>query len=122
MLSQKFSRKIIKENSNFDLRRDQILELPSQLFSPFRLIILSALWREGELEFKQLLEDIPTISEGNLSSHIRSLENMGIIDVIKEFEGKKPRTSYKLNKKGVKQILEIVTKLKKTFSDIEEEA
>lgn len=121
MLDQKFSKKLVKETLDFDLRRDQILELPSQLFSPYKLVILSALWREGELEFKQLLEDVPTISEGNLSSHLSTLEKLGIVDVIKEFEGKKPRTSYRLNNHGRKQVLEIALKLKKTFGDILED-
>jgi len=119
VLSQKEASNVVA-NPSLDVikRRDQILDLPSQIFSRYRLILLAALWREGELDFKQLLEDVPQISEGNLSSHLRTLENLGVIDVNKEFVKKRPKSSYKLNKKGRKLIEEIADRLLETFDDI----
>ena len=118
MLSQKSAEDIINGKDGFTGRRDQILDLPSQLFSPYKMILMTALWREGELDFKQLFEDAPKISQGNLSSHLNSLEKLGIVDILKGYEGKRPKTSYKLTKEGRKKVVEIVTKLNIAFGDI----
>lgn len=121
MLNQKSAEDILNKQTVFTERRDQILDLPTQLFNPYKLILVTALWREGELDFKQLFEDVPKISEGNLSCHLNSLENLGIVDIIKEYEGKKPKRSYRLTKEGRKKVVEIVTKMNMTLGDISEE-
>ena len=112
---------IVSRKVGFTGRRDQILDLPSQLFSPYKMVLMTALWREGELDFKQLFEDLPKISQGNLSSHLSSLEKLGIVTILKGYEDKRPKTSYKLTKEGRKKIAEIVTKLNTTFGDISED-
>ena len=119
ILDRKTSRDVVA-SSSIDIikRRDQILNLPTQLFSPYRLLILAALWREGELDFKSLKEDIKEISEGNLSSHLRKLEELALIKVNKEFVNKRPRTSYKLNNVGRKRFLELVHSLRDSLDDI----
>ena len=99
-------------------RRDEILELPTEVFSKYRLIILAALWREGELDFKQFLECIPKISEGNLSGHLRILRKIGVVDVNKEFIDNRPRTTFILNTKGRKLIEDVSLRFQESFSDI----
>ncbi len=98
--------------------KDRFLSLPSQLFSPYRLILMAALWREGELDFKKLKEDIPGISEGNLAGHLRVLEKIRLIDVNKEFVNKRPRTSFKLNNTGRQMFKLLVESLRDSFEDI----
>lgn len=115
MLSQKSSETM----SELIRRRDEILELPAEVFSKYRLIILAALWREGELDFKQFLECIPKISEGNLSGHLKMLVKLGVLDVNKEFIENRPRTTYILNSDGRRLIEDISSRLKETFGDIE---
>lgn len=48
------------------------------------------------LTFKELLN----LTDGNLASHIASLEKMDYLEVKKAFIGRKPSTSYKATKKG----------------------
>lgn len=47
-------------------------------------------------ELKELLE----ITDGNLASHIKSLENSGYIRVIKSFVNRKPNTRYEITEEG----------------------
>ena len=118
-LNKKSSRKIAKTPSLEVIdQADQILKLPPQLFSPYRLVILFALWAEGQLDFKRLLESVPKITEGNLSGHLKKLEELKLIDIEKEFIKKKPRTLYKLNDYGVEQYNEFVDTIKKSLKDV----
>jgi DNA-binding PadR family transcriptional regulator len=48
--------------------------------------------------FKALLE----VTDGNLASHIKSLEKEEYIEVKKQFVGKKPNTTYRVTEKGRK--------------------
>lgn len=53
----------------------------------------------GPVDFNTLLEELQ-LTKGNLSSHIRKLEEAELIAVHKEFVDRKPRTSYVCTKKG----------------------
>jgi len=53
----------------------------------------------GPVEFNTLLEELE-LTKGNLSSHMRRLEDAELVTVNKEFVGKKPRTTYVCTKKG----------------------
>ncbi len=46
------------------------------------------------------LKDTLEITDGNLASHLKALEKAGMIDVMKEFVGRKPKTSYKATSTG----------------------
>ncbi|MES2616849.1 MAG: transcriptional regulator [Bacteroidota bacterium] len=48
------------------------------------------------LTFKELLD----LTDGNLASHITSLEKSGYIEIKKSFIGRKTNTTYKATKKG----------------------
>ena len=47
-------------------------------------------------EIKELLE----VTDGNLASHIQSLEKIKYLEIKKQFIGKKPHTTYKVTKTG----------------------
>ncbi len=64
-----------------------------------RLGIVSALAVEEWLSFNDLKERLDT-SDGNLSVHARKLEEAGYIEIRKSFEGRIPRTDYRLTKTG----------------------
>ena len=68
-----------------------------------RLGILSALTVNETLTFNELKKLLET-SDGNLSVHARKLEEAGYIDCLKGFEGRVPRTEYKLTKPGRKAL------------------
>ncbi len=64
-----------------------------------RLGIVSALAVEESLTFNELKERLET-SDGNLSVHARRLEEAGYVEIQKSFEGRMPRTDYRLTKTG----------------------
>ena len=69
---------------------------------PMRLKIMAALKAlpDGEpLEFVRL-RAIVDATEGNLGAHLTTLEEAGYVKVLKDFNGKKPRTRVALSKAG----------------------
>jgi DNA-binding HxlR family transcriptional regulator len=69
--------------------------------SRIRLGIMSALMVNAEVNFNDLKE-LMDITDGNLASHIKTLEENSIIKVQKGFIGKKTNTTYSLTKAGEK--------------------
>ena len=64
-----------------------------------RLGIVSALSVNETLTFRELKKILDT-TDGNLSVHARKLEEAGYIACEKKFEGRTPRTEYKLTDTG----------------------
>ncbi len=64
-----------------------------------RLAIVSALSVNPTLTFAELKKLLAT-TDGNLSVHSRKLEDAGYIAVEKKFEGRVPRTEYRLTASG----------------------
>ena len=85
----------------------------SKLFdSRVRLGIMSALTVNNEVSFndlKQLLE----ITDGNLASHLKALEENSIIKVEKGFIGRKTNTTYAITKAGEKEFKIHISALEK---------
>lgn len=75
------------------------VELDRIIHGRVRLGIVSALAVEESLTFNELKERLDT-SDGNLSSHARRLEEAGYLEVHKSFEGRVPRTDYRLTEGG----------------------
>ena len=65
-----------------------------------RLKVMSALNTAGEaLEFTRL-KAIANATDGNLGSHLTTLETAGYVQLEKDFVGKKPRTRVSITKAG----------------------
>ena len=69
--------------------------------SRIRLGIMSALMVNAEVNFNEL-KDLMDITDGNLASHLKTLEESGTINVQKGFIGRKTNTIYTLTKEGEK--------------------
>lgn len=67
--------------------------------SRVRLGIMSVLTGAGQADFNTL-KSMLGVSDGNLASHIRALEDLGYIETIKQFIGRKPNTSYTVTEAG----------------------
>lgn len=67
--------------------------------SRVRLGIMSALMVNEEVNFLELKE-LLDITDGNLASHIKALEENKILKVEKGFIGRKTNTTYKVSKLG----------------------
>lgn len=61
--------------------------------------IMSALVVNDHLDFKGL-KNLLGVTDGNLASHLKSLEKSKYIAYKKEFVNRKPNTKYKATKKG----------------------
>jgi DNA-binding MarR family transcriptional regulator len=64
-----------------------------------RLGIVSALAVNSALSFNELKQLLKT-TDGNLSVHARKLEDASYIECIKSFDGRTPRTIYRLTPAG----------------------
>ncbi len=64
-----------------------------------RLGIISALAANESMTFSDL-KNLMNTTDGNLSVHARKLEDAGYIAVTKYFEGRLPKTEYKLTAAG----------------------
>jgi DNA-binding MarR family transcriptional regulator len=64
-----------------------------------RLAIVSALAASPSLTFNEL-NDLLGTTDGNLSVHARRLEEAGYVSCEKSFEGRVPRTAYRLTPAG----------------------
>ena len=64
-----------------------------------RLGIVSALAVNDRLTFNEL-KQLLNASDGNVSVHARKLEDAGYVNCHKGFEGRVPRTEYKLTSAG----------------------
>ena len=67
--------------------------------SRVRLGIMSVLTGAGQADFNTL-KGMLGVSDGNLASHIRALEELGYIETRKQFIGRKPNTSYSVTAAG----------------------
>jgi DNA-binding HxlR family transcriptional regulator len=77
----------------------QPLELDRLIHERMRLAIVSALAVNDSLTFNELKRLLET-TDGNLSVHARKLEEAAYIVCTKSFEGRVPRTEYRLSPAG----------------------
>jgi DNA-binding MarR family transcriptional regulator len=77
-----------------------------------RLGIMSALMANAEVSFNELKE-LLDITDGNLASHLKTLEEQKVIKVYKGFVGRKTNTTYAVTKSGEKLFKEHIDALEK---------
>jgi len=70
-----------------------------EIHQPTRLRIMMLLSGLKAADFKFLATTLG-LTDGNLSSHMQRLETAGYVEVAKEFEGRLPRTSFRLSARG----------------------
>jgi DNA-binding HxlR family transcriptional regulator len=75
------------------------VELDRLIHERIRLGIVSALTTGETLSFNDLKSLLDT-SDGNLSVHARKLEDAGYIECLKSFDGRTPKTEYRLTAAG----------------------
>lgn len=80
-----------------------------------RLGIMSVLMVNESADFTTLKE-ILGVTDGNLASHAKALENENYITVEKQFIGRKPNTKYIATKNGKKAFQEHIDALEKLLS------
>ncbi|MDL5049459.1 transcriptional regulator [Oscillatoria amoena NRMC-F 0135] len=88
-----------------------LAELDPLLHSQLRLGVMSILMSSESAEFTFLKEKTNSTA-GNLSVQLDKLSEAGYISIEKSFRGKKPLTTCRVTKKGIKAFEEYVNVLK----------
>jgi DNA-binding MarR family transcriptional regulator len=94
-------------------------DLQKAFESRIRLGIMSALAVNDILDFNSLKEYL-NVTDGNLASHIRSLEKEKFISVEKSFIDRKPNTKYFMTKEGKKAFSNHLQALEKLIKRVNE--
>ena len=105
MAKQSTAKQERKQDSGVDTRvvntkqKSAAPNLDRLIHERLRLGIISALAANESLTFSDL-KNLMNTTDGNLSVHARKLEDAGYISVSKYFEGRLPKTEYKLTAAG----------------------
>lgn len=91
-------------------RAPELPELDRLIHERIRLGIVSALATNDSLSFNDLKRVLKT-TDGNLSVHARKLEEAQYISCVKFFEGRVPRTEYRLTTSGRKALAEYLDQM-----------
>ena len=78
---------------------EPFLQLDRVIHEKGRLAILSMLAASPELSFTEL-RDALTMTDGNLTTHIRTLQQAGYLSVTKSFRNNRPLTTCSLTPPG----------------------
>jgi DNA-binding MarR family transcriptional regulator len=97
--------------------RDWSLPVPQEIFRKDRFLILKFLAEHGEVEFT-VLRDTLKMTDGNLASHLRALENLKYVEFKKGFVGRRTRTIYRLTPAGLTNFQTLVHYLNESLSNL----
>ena len=95
-------------------------ELDRLIHERIRLGIVSALATNDSLTFNDLKRILKT-SDGNLSVHARKLEEAEYISCVKFFEGRVPRTEYRLTAAGRRSLAQYLDQMEEWIRATREE-
>lgn len=79
--------------------KDYLDNINKAFESRVRLGIMSVLMVEDKVDFSTL-KDTLQLTDGNLASHLRALEDAEYLRVEKQFVGRKPNTTYQTTDTG----------------------
>ena len=80
---------------------EPFLQLDRVIHEKVRLAIMSLLAASPQLSFTEM-RDTLNMTDGNLTAHMRTLQEAGYVSVTKEFQGRRPLTTYSLTAQGRK--------------------
>jgi DNA-binding MarR family transcriptional regulator len=83
------------------------LQLNRVIHEKGRLAIMSALAAAPELAFTEL-RDLLDMTDGNLTTHIRTLQQEGFVSVAKSYQNNRPLTSCALTAAGRKAFAQYI--------------
>ena len=101
-------------------RTPELPELDRLIHERIRLGIVSALATNDSLSFNDLKRVLKT-TDGNLSVHARKLEEAEYVSCVKFFEGRVPRTEYRLTAKGRSALAEYLEQMEEWIRVTREE-
>jgi DNA-binding MarR family transcriptional regulator len=88
------------------------LEIDRVIHEKGRLAIMSMLAASAELSFTELREALE-MTDGNLTTHIRTLQEAGYVSVTKSFHNKRPLTTCAMTAPGKKAFTNYINLLER---------
>jgi DNA-binding HxlR family transcriptional regulator len=110
-----------REDREQTLHAPELPNLDRLIHERIRLGIISALATNDSLSFNDLKRVLKT-TDGNLSVHARKLEEAQYISCVKFFEGRVPRTQYRLTANGRRALAEYLDQMEQWIRVTREEA
>ena len=83
----------------------QIADIDEVIHGRVRLGIMAYLSGANTAEFNELKARLQ-VTDGNLSVHLRKLEDAGFVEVLKSFQGRRPLTRARLTDAGRKAFVD----------------
>jgi DNA-binding HxlR family transcriptional regulator len=109
------SRSAVRKRGDVSAKRPKLIAVPAGgssgedtggdrlIYERVRLGIMSALAVNEQLTFNEL-KSLFDVTDGNLSAHARKLEEAGYVACVKSFEGRRPKSEYRLTAAGRKAL------------------
>lgn len=91
---------------------ETFLQLDRVIHEKGRLAIMSSLAASAELSFTEL-RDTLGMTDGNLTTHVRALQQEGYVSVTKSYRDKRPLTTCSLTAGGRKAFMTYIDLLEK---------
>lgn len=94
-----------------------VSDIDKIIHEPVRLMIMANLFVLESADFLFLMNRM-SLTFGNLSSHMKKLEDAGYIEIVKEFVGRKPHTMLRLTDEGRKAFIEYRRRMGEFLGDL----
>lgn len=91
---------------------EEFLRLDRVIHEKGRLAIMSMLAASAELSFTDMRNAL-SMTDGNLTTHIRTLQEAGYVSITKSFQNNRPLTTCSLTPAGKKAFTEYINLLEK---------
>jgi DNA-binding MarR family transcriptional regulator len=89
---------------------EPFLQLDRVIHEKGRLAIMSMLAASPELSFTEM-RDALNMTDGNLTTHIRTLQEAGYVSITKSFQNNRPHTTCSLTSAGKKAFADYINLL-----------
>ena len=99
-------------DTNFDYQ-----SIDNEIHSRIRLAIMAVLASVDDMDFNAIKKAVNT-SDGNLSVHLKKLEETGHIAIEKKFVGRKPLTTCRITDEGRKSFEEYIQTVEKFLGSV----
>ena len=94
-----------------------LADIDQVIHAPARLMVLTYLYVVESADYVFLMR-MTGLTWGNLSTHMRKLEEAGYIELLREFRGKKPHTKVQLTEQGRTAFREYKKSMHKVLDDL----
>ena len=104
--------------TNKEIDENQHIEIDKIIHEPARLKIIAQLYVVESVDFLFLMRQTG-LSQGNVSGHLKKLEDAGYVNIEKGYLGKRPQTMISLSKKGRERFKIYLKTMREILDDLD---